>query len=96
MPAALSVTWDYLDRLHGPFHDAVMWLDIEGSELEALYGANGLFTRKAILLVNVEMASRLEHKNARIMQFMDIHGFKVARDWNVNEAYLDRIFVLRS
>lgn len=93
LPTYPSTTWDLLDAEHGPFEDAIMWMDIEGSELEALLGAKELFARKAILLVNVEMESRTDYKNVQAVQFLTDHGFKAVKDWNDSATCRDRIFV---
>src|SRR5207244_11987481 len=55
---ALPISWDRLDGMCGPFDRAVLWLDVEGSELRALRGAARLLARGAVDLVNVEVIDR--------------------------------------
>ncbi len=88
-----AVTWDTLDRTYGPFEEAVMWMDVEGSELDALLGAVEVFRRGAVRLVNVEMESRRRQKNEDVVRFMDAHGFRAVKDWNDSETCRDRVFV---
>lgn len=93
LPTVPSVTWDYLDSVHGPFEDAILWMDIEGSELEALQGAAGLLARNAVMLVNVELQARVKKKNKALEHLLLKHGFKVVHDWNDSPACRDRIYV---
>lgn len=88
-----AVTWDYLDGQHGPFDEAILWLDIEGWELEALCGAARLFQRNAVRLVNVELQTRREGKNREVERLLRRHGFEAVKDWNNSESCLDRIFI---
>lgn len=46
---------DSLDKEYGPFKNAVLWMDIEGSERRVLKGAAKLLKRGAIRAVNVEV-----------------------------------------
>lgn len=48
-------TFDWLDRIRGPFENILLWLDCEGAEVLGLNGASGLLSRNAIKWINVEM-----------------------------------------
>lgn len=94
-----TTTWDELDKQYGPFEDALLWMDIEGSELEALQGALGLLNRKAILAANIELLSRPEEPEswgriAEIDRVMHIHGYHIATEWNNSTWCRDRVYVL--
>lgn len=95
-----TVTWDGLDQQYGPFEDAILWMDIEGSELEALWGARGILERGSILLINVELIQRHEqpdlfNRPTEVGEFLKTYGFEVAHEWNASEFCRDRIFVKR-
>lgn len=87
-------TINRLDETHGPFEDAIIWLDIEGAEYRALRGADKLFDRKQVLLVNVEItASRPQHTVDLETMFANL-GFKLVHTWNVQPGLVeDRIYV---
>lgn len=87
-----TVTVDTLDRVHGPITDGVLWLDIEGWELEAVRGAEEALARGAFLLVNVEMQTRNAEKNRELQGRLEGCGFRAVRDWNDSEACRDRVF----
>ncbi len=88
-----AFTWDYLDHVHGPFQDAVLWMDIECHELEAIQGAVGILERGAVILVNVEMQTVVADKNTEIDRILTGCGFKAVKDWNDSDACRDRIYV---
>ena len=48
---------DSLDKEFGPFDNALLWIDIEGSEERALLGAKELMERGAIKAINIEVNS---------------------------------------
>lgn len=89
---ARTVTWDALDIEYGPFHDAIMWMDIEGSELEAIQGAENILSRGAVQLVNVEQIDRVADKNKEVDRILTGYGFKAVRDWNDSPSCWDRIY----
>lgn len=91
----LTISWDKLDSLYGPFSEAILWMDIEGSEYKALLGARNLFERGAIRLVNIEQMVRNGDKSNNIAadQFLHHYGFVPVHDWNKSETCWDRIFV---
>lgn len=90
-----SVIWDELDKQYGPVTDAVLWMDIETHELEGLQGATGLLERRAIILINIELQTRMLSKNIEIQRLLDHYGFKTVKDWNDSPDCRDTIFVLQ-
>lgn len=81
---------DSLDREYGPFREAVIWADIEGSERRALKGAIGLFERKAICAVNLEMRPAYTKE---VDAFMTQYGFDKVRCYLVCDTFWDEIWV---
>ncbi len=84
-------TLDWLDEIYGPFQDAIVWLDIEGSELKALQGAPNLITSGRVMLWNLEMLSRVPGLMEGIPKLLV--GYKAVKDWNDSETCRDRIFI---
>lgn len=87
-----AVTWDSLDVEHGPFEEAVLWMDIETHELEAVRGARGLLERGAIVLVNLEMQTRIAEKNAEVDALLRAYDFRIVHEWNYSRTCWDRIY----
>lgn len=71
-------TLDQMERIHGPFLNAVLWLDIEGSELAALQGGTKLLARGTVRLINLEVFSDQE---ASLGSFLAIYGYYEAGRW---------------
>ncbi len=66
---------------------AVLWLDVEGSELRALRGAEGLLRDKRIILVNVELYYGENwktdyHDHEGIHTYLTGLGYEVVHRWN--------------
>lgn len=79
-----------------PFQDAILWLDIEGFEYEALVGASRLFDNKQVLLVNVEILQRRTEATRNIHRFLRSYNFRLRETWNVQEGFVqDRIYTRR-
>lgn len=72
---------DTLSEQYGPFHDCVLWLDIEESEMTCLAGATGLLSSGKVLLINLEVFSYLEKP---IGDFLKQYGFKEVHRWNIH------------
>lgn len=89
-----AVTWDKLDEVHGPFEDAILWMDIETHELEAIRGAKHILERGAVLLVNVEMQSRVAEKNAEIDAILRACDFRIVHEWNWSRTCWDRVYAM--
>lgn len=96
VPDAITVsafTLDDLDATHGPFDDAVLWLDIEGSELKALQGAAALLASGRVLLINVEVCDRTPDATASITALLTAAGYRMADAWNNNSgAHHDEVW----
>lgn len=89
-----TVTIDELDRAYGPFNRAILWLDIEGYELEALEGAESLFNKGGVDLVNLEILERRSEVTEKIKAFFDRHSFELVLRWNSESGpHHDRIYV---
>jgi FkbM family methyltransferase len=88
-----TTTLDRMDEVHGPFADALLWLDVEGWELEACRGARKLFARGAVRVANVEVQSRREDKNVQLEALLASYGFRQAGRWNHSESCEDRVYV---
>lgn len=86
-----TTTWDTLDKVLGPFEDAVVWMDIEGSELAALRGATNLIASGRVLLWNIEMLSHIPGLMESVPALL--RGYRAVKDWNASDACRDRIFV---
>lgn len=81
------VTLDALHESHGPFEDAVLWLDIEGHEMEALRGADLLLREKRIRVMNLEI---IENRRGittlfdSFASYLNDRGYEYAGHWNAN------------
>lgn len=69
---------DSLDREYGPFEDVLLWMDIEGSEWNALVGARDLLDRRAIKAINLEVNGNTE---GIIHGVMEGRGFRLVRTY---------------
>jgi FkbM family methyltransferase len=84
-------TLDELDVERGPFNKAVLWLDIEGYEMQALVGATKLLTERRIWLINLEIielpVNGLEVELSKFTNFLADFGYSMVHVWN--EGHLD-------
>lgn len=88
------VSIDFLNQVYGPFTNAILWLDIEGWEYNALQGATGLFSSGEIQLVNLEILERLTDHTSQIEGFFEEYGFHLAHVWNEQPGLVqDRVYV---
>ena len=88
-----TVTIDRLNKEYGPFQKAILWLDIEGYEYEALQGARKLFNAEAVDIVNVEILHRRPESTADIEDFFAYYNFSLVHIWNDQaEIVQDRIY----
>lgn len=88
-------TIDQLDSTYGPFDKAILWLDIEGSELAALKGAKGLLAAGRVGLINVEVCERDRENVVDIAVLLGGYGFRLADEWNNRPgAHRDQIWTL--
>lgn len=89
-----ATTLDFLDYLYGPFMDAVLWLDIEGSEYLALKGAGNLLSSGRVQLVNIEaLPERMPEQAENCAQILTSRGFRLVHEWGRMGDHLDRIYV---
>lgn len=76
---------DSLERELGPFTNAVIWADIEGSELRMLQGAAGLLASGRVLALNLEVRAAPFAAGwcveAQVDAFLDQFGFARARPY---------------
>jgi FkbM family methyltransferase len=90
------VTLDETLRQFGKIHNAVLWMDIEFAELEALRGGQRLFNDGAIRVVNVEMHD-LYHRE--VEEFLERNGFEEAERRDVRKmasgTFWDVTYVLK-
>lgn len=87
-------TLDGIDKVYGPFNNGILWMDIEGYEYRALLGAKGLMERKAFLLINVEMLSRVTEVMTGVPRLMEEYGYVQVHEWNASEGCRDRVYVM--
>ncbi len=88
-----TTTFDRLDQLYGPFEEAIMWIDIESSELPAIKGSIELLKRGAIRLINAEGMIHHKEDNEELEQILYSYGFKSVKDWNDSPDCRDRIYI---
>lgn len=83
-----------LDQLHAKhdFHDAIVWMDIEGSELAALKGGQELLRSGRVLVWDIEFMEHNQTLKAS-MEMMARAGYVAVADWNASAACRDRIFL---
>ena len=72
---------DSLSQEYGPFTNVALWIDIEGSELEALLGASQLLQNRQIKLINLEAYAHIQLPN--INRLLTQRGFVLQKVWNI-------------
>lgn len=89
-----TTTLDIAERQFGPFEDALLWLDIEGAELEALQGGRELLASGRVLLINVETCDRELGARAAIGELLKGCGYHCAERWNsASGAHHDEVWI---
>lgn len=85
---------DSLDQEFGPFNDVLLWIDIEGSEMRALSGADNLLGRRVIKAINVEVNGETQYS---IHPRLRGHGFSKLRTYfdQGNGHSRDELWVLK-
>lgn len=92
-----TTTLDLSSAAIGPFRNCVLWLDIEGAELNALVGAHNLLASGQVSVINLEVFSDHEHP---IRSYLSGHGYREVHRWGeqVNRHTLRRwwnaVFIL--
>lgn len=97
-PGAIKVlvgttTLDVVEAVYGPFEDAVVWLDVEGSELRALRGASKLLASGRVLALNVEMLSHVPGMMDELPALLAANGYQAVAEWNYSDTCRDRVFL---
>jgi len=82
---------DDLSAKYGPFRNAVLWIDIEFAELEALKGCARLLESGRVLLINLET---YDHLYAEIEDYLTQYNFVATHKWNTRgqRGRFDMIF----
>lgn len=94
-PTVPCTTLDTLDTNHGPFDKAVLWLDIEGSELAALKGGRALLSSGRVGLINLEVCDRDPVNTIQIAKLLGEYGYYLTDEWNNRPgAHRDQIWTL--
>lgn len=78
-----TITLDLLNEQHGSFKEAILWMDIEGWEYQALLGGRTLFEFKGVQIVNVEEIERLPDQAQLLQLYLTSYGFELVHTWNV-------------
>lgn len=91
-----TTTIDVLESYYGPFTNCILWLDIEGYELEALRGAVNLLNSGKVLAVNVEVLDRRPEVTKEIDKLLHLFGLILVKQWNIHKGtHHDRIYTSR-
>jgi FkbM family methyltransferase len=82
-----TTTLDQLDSEYGPFIDGILWLDIEGSEMDALQGGEKLLSRSdGIRLMDIEIIEEHMKDETKLLDvfksYLGQFGYGVAGMWN--------------
>lgn len=92
----VCVTIDKINQLYGPFKRAILWLDIEGWEYQALQGARGMFDSGSVVAVNVEILERRKEATQKIEEFFESVGFRLKHTWNKHKgSHHDRVYTTK-
>lgn len=84
---------DLLEPTLGPVEDALLWLDIEGSELLALRGAGRLLGGGRVMSINVELMDTIPGVTSGVHQLLTAAGYIAVCEWNASAACRDRVYV---
>lgn len=93
------ITLDMFDAMCGQPRDVLLWMDIEGAELEAIEGGGNLLRSGRVKWINTELreqclsdgesnAEQIEHALAGL-------GFVLQKKYSNQTTHQDGIFVLR-
>lgn len=88
------VTLATLSATYGPFTNAVLWLDVEGSEIDALEGGRNLILSGAIRLANVEVydgGGSPEHEG-QVNDWMKSVGMGLVLSYERNGFHHDNVY----
>lgn len=85
---SVTISLDNLDAFSGPFHQVILWLDIdgEGQELAALRGAVYLLSLHRFKLINLEIiepdSSGKTPNLDRFKEYLGSFNYELAGTWN--------------
>lgn len=94
--AVRTVTLDTLETEYGPFEDAIIWADIQGSELKMLQGADKLLKSGRVIALNLEVSPKPYEgwpAEAVITKHLDQLGFRPATTLSTKHAFYDMLYV---
>jgi len=88
------LTLSQLNTEYGPFANAVLWLDVEGCEYEALTGGQEILAPSVFALVNIEVR-HVDRKAYEVYNLLDYRGYERAyvwfrQWWGHNEVWVPR------
>lgn len=77
-----AITLDGIDKDLGPLEDAILWLDLEGWDYNALIGANTLLASGRVQLVCIEVRYSLnESTNPAMRELLSKAGYEHVYTW---------------
>lgn len=78
-----------ISHIHPGFDNIVLWIDIEGAELECLKGADELLANKTIKVINVESFT---DSREDLVKYVTGYGYSWVEEWNIRHISEGRIF----
>lgn len=92
-----AVTIDQIDDWAQQPEDIILWLDIEGSELKALLGAQRLLTSKRVLAINTEVWYDPPYEGwptfHDLVNYLKPHGYLLRAEYAQHQTHCDVIFL---
>ncbi len=88
-----TVRLDSVNSERGPVSDAVLWLDVEGYELEAVRGGAGIMSSGAVRVINVEVQARRAGQNRELERLLKAWRFRLVHVWNNSAPCEDRVYL---
>ncbi len=86
-------TLDWIDRHVGFMTDVLLWMDIEGAELNALKGGEELLERVHWINLEVRPKPKLGASEAELVAHLYQRGFALVAKHNQHGGHCDAIFV---
>lgn len=80
-----TTTVDQLNMEYGPINKAILWLSVEGLELECLKGAHQLLFNQAAILVAVDLHRYSKEKREEIDNLLNKYEYKGVHDWSKHD-----------
>lgn len=89
-------TLDKFDEEAGKAEDIILWMDIEGSELKALVGADALLSSGRVLAINLEVRAIPKAEgwptDLEIESFLNRYKYRVSKKYNNQGTHYDVIY----